>query len=156
MLSQVGLAKIRVPAVEGWFSIDESEPCLLGSKCTKCGTIYFPQEGTFCKNPRCRSETFEQVRLSNRGKIWSYTDAQYQPPPPYVAVDPFEPFAIVAVELIQEKLIVLGQVVRGVTVDDLRVGMEVELTIDTLYEDEDKVYLVWKFRPVNGPETLRR
>jgi len=43
---------------------------------------------------------------------------------------------------------VLGQVVPGVSVDDLSVGDEVELVVDTLYEDDEHEYLVWKWRPV--------
>ena len=38
--------------------------------------------------------------LSRRGTIWSYTDARYQPPPPYVPPPgDYEPFALAAVEL---------------------------------------------------------
>ena len=54
----------------------------------------------FCRNPACSGEEFESVELSRRGSVWSYTDAQYQPPPPYVSrTDPYEPFALAAVEL---------------------------------------------------------
>jgi hypothetical protein len=42
----------------------------------------------------------------------------------------------------------MGQVVGGVTVDDLSVGDEVELVIDTLYREDGCDYLVWKWRPV--------
>ena len=52
------------------------------------------------------------MELSRRGRIWSYTDARYQPPPPYVAADPYVPFCLAAVELAAEKLVVMGQVVR--------------------------------------------
>jgi hypothetical protein len=45
-------------------------------------------------------------------------------------------------------MVVMGQVVPGVTVDDLSVGTEVELVVDVLYEDDDHEYLVWKWRPV--------
>ena len=32
----------------------------------------------------------DRVELSRRGRVWSYTDARYQPPPPYVpATDPY-------------------------------------------------------------------
>ena len=48
-----------------------------------------------------------------RGRVWSYTDARYQPPPPYVAADPYVPFCLAAVELAAEKLVVMGQVVPG-------------------------------------------
>ena len=45
---------------------------------------------------------------------------------------------------------VLGQVVAGITVDDLRVGMPVEMVLDTLYEDDDREYVVWKWKPVGA------
>jgi hypothetical protein len=141
--------RTRVPAVEGWFTLgDEGAPALLGSRCTACGTYAFPAETQFCRNPDCVSQEFETVALSRRGRIWSYTDAWYKPPPPYVAADPYVPFCLAAVELAAEKLVVMGQVTAGVTVDDLKVGDEVELVVDTLYADEDSDYLVWKWQPV--------
>ena len=107
-----------------------------GRAATECGTYAFPAEAGFCRNPDCGSTTFETVELSRRGRIWSYTDARYQPPPPYVAADPYVPFCLAAVELAAEKLVVMGQVVPGVTVDDLTVGDEVELVVDTLYSED--------------------
>ena len=44
----------------------------------------------------------------------------------------------------------LGQVVPGVSVDDLAVGQEVELTIGTLFTEDDTDYLVWKWQPVGA------
>jgi hypothetical protein len=49
-------------------------------------------------------------------------------------------------------MVVMGQVVAGVGVDDLRVGTQVELVLDTLYEDDEHEYLVWKWQPVTGGE----
>jgi hypothetical protein len=96
------------------------------------------------------SQEFETVELSRRGRIWSYTDARYKPPPPYVAADPYVPFCLAAVELAAEKLVVMGQVTAGVTVDDLKVGDEVELVVDTLYAEGDSDYLVWKWQPISA------
>src|SRR5205085_3267749 len=105
----------------------------------------FPKTRKFCPNPTCASESFDEVELSRTGRIWSYTNARYQPPPPYVPVtDPHEAFAIAAVELEREKLVVMGQVVDGVGVDDLRVGLPVELVLDVLYADEEAEHLVWQ------------
>jgi uncharacterized OB-fold protein len=140
--------KAKVPAIEGWFTTDGDAPALLGSRCQTCGTFAFPPANAFCGNPDCDGATFEETPLSRRGKVWSFTDARYQPPPPYEAADPYEPFALAAVELAAEKMVVMGQVARGVTTADLRIGMEVELVIDTLYEDDDNEYLVWKWAPV--------
>ena len=140
-------AKTRTPAIEGWFTIDAGDPRLLGSRCRSCQTCFFPRESVFCRNPHCSGEEFDEVPLSNRGTLWSFTNNCYAPPAPYVAADPFEPYAVAAVELEDEKIVVLGQVVPGVGVDALRAGMEMELVLDTLYEDEQNDYLIWKWRP---------
>ncbi len=135
------------PAIEGWFTTGAA-PALLGSRCATCGTVAFPQAAGFCGNPACAGEEFEEVELSRRGTVWSYTDAQYQPPPPYVPpTDPFEPFALAAVEL-PEGLVVLGQVAQGYGVADLHVGAEVELVVETLYVDDTGARTVWRWKPV--------
>jgi uncharacterized OB-fold protein len=139
--------KTRLPAIEGWFTLDEHAPALLGSRCTTCGNFAFPKETYFCRNPECQGKEFAETELSRTGTIWSYTDARYQPPKPYEATDPYVPFAIAAVELRAERMVVMGQVVPGVGVDELTVGSEVELVLDTLYEDDEHEYLVWKWRP---------
>jgi hypothetical protein len=142
------MAKSRVPALgaEGWFT-EEGGAALLGTRCTACGTTFFPKAGFFCGNPSCTSSEFDEVRLSPTGTVWSYTDARYQPPPPFVATaDPFEPFALAAVELDGDGLVVLGQIVTGVGVTDLHVGAKVELVIDTLFEDDEHEYTIWKWR----------
>jgi len=140
--------KTRQPAVEGWFTLDDERPALLGSTCTSCGYVAFPKETYFCRNPECQGREFTETALSRTGRVWSYTNAGYQPPEPYVAADPYVPFAIAAVELAAEQMVVMGQVVPGVSVDALHVGDEVELVLDTLYEDDDHEYVVWKWRPV--------
>ena len=135
------------PAIEGWFTTGDA-PALVGTRCTTCTTVFFPKADGFCRNPTCGGETFEEVELSRRGRIWSYTDAQYQPPPPYIpATDPYEPFALAAVEL-PEGLVVLGQVARGYGVDDLKVGDEAELVVETLYTDETGERSIWRWKPV--------
>lgn len=142
--------KTQLPAVEGWFTTDPENPALLGSKCSKCGTFSFPRETFLCKNPDCDSREFEEVEMSRRGRVWSFTNACYQPPPPYVPVsDPFEPFCIVAVELEAEAMIVMGQAASGVEITDLHAGTEVELVIETLFEDDDNEYLVWRWKPTD-------
>ncbi|MEU6039590.1 OB-fold domain-containing protein [Actinomadura sp. NPDC047616] len=145
----------RRPAVEGWFTTADAPDGrgvrLLGTRCTACGTPYFPRNDLACRNPGCAGpkdgSELEEHALSPRGRIWSYTDARYKPPPPYVAADPFRPFAIAAVELEAEQMVVLGQVVPDVATEDLAVGMEVELTEGVLYEDDETQYTVWMWRP---------
>ena len=140
-------SRTRVPAVEGWFTLDERSPRLLGTRCSGCGSYFFPKETRSCRNPGCSGGELEEVPLSPRGRLWSFTNNCYPPPRPFVAPEPFEPYAIAAVELEAEKMVVLGQVVRGVGVEDLEAGMEMELCLETLFEDEEHEYLVWKWRP---------
>ncbi|MCG8316931.1 MAG: zinc ribbon domain-containing protein, partial [Pseudomonadales bacterium] len=59
-------AKKIAAALEGWFTLDRGEPHLLGTKCSCCGTYYFPKQTMFCKNPECDSEEFEEVKLSRK------------------------------------------------------------------------------------------
>jgi uncharacterized OB-fold protein len=127
--------------------MDSEQPHLIGSRCSSCGTYFFPAQSGYCRNPDCDCEEFAEVPLSRTGTIWSYTNACYQPPEPYVAAEPFVPYAIAAVELEQEKMVILGQVVTGVTVEDLKVGMPVELVLETLHEEDGKPKLIWKWRP---------
>lgn len=145
----------RLPAIEGWYTMDDDAPRLIGSRCTSCGTYFFPHNTTFCRNPDCSGTAFEDAPLSRTGRIWSYTNACYQPPEPFVAPEPFVPFAIAAVELERERMIVLGQVVAGVGIGQLRVGLEVELVLETLYADGDADRIVWKWRPVAAAEGAR-
>ena len=138
--------KPLAPAIEGWHTMD-AKPHLIGTCCRGCGTYFFPKQDQYCRNPNCDSTDFDEVELSRTGHVWSYTNACYQPPAPYVAADPFEPYAIAAVQLEKEQMTVLGQVVEGVSVDDLKVGMPMELVLETLHETDEDVKVTWKWRP---------
>lgn len=141
-----GAAKTQVLAVDGWFTIDGGRAHLLGSRCASCRTVVFPPHRGYCPNPHCDGDQFAEIRLSRRGRIWSYTTSAYPPPPPFVASDPYVPVTIAAVELEAEKIVVLGQVASGTPDAELAVGMEMELTAEPLFEDDQSVYLVWKWR----------
>ena len=142
--------KVRTPAIEGWFTLDAAEPRLLGSQCRSCRSYFFPKETLFCRNPGCQGTEFDEAPLSRRGRIWSYTNNCYKPPAPYVSPDPFVPYAIAAVELPKERMVVLGQLASGVDYESLSCGMEVDLVLETLYADDTNEYLVWKWQPVEG------
>lgn len=138
-----------IPAIDGWYTMDKDRPHLLGSQCTECATFYFPKQNQFCQNPNCENTQFNDVKLSRRGKIWSYTNAAYCPPTPYVASDPYQPFCIAAVELDKEKMIVLGQVAQGINAEQLEVGQPVELILEALHMESGSPKLIWKWKPVN-------
>ena len=137
----------QVPAIEGWFTLDADAPALLGATCTTCSTIVFPPRSGACPSPSCAGAELTPQPLGRFGRIWSYTTNHYAPPEPYIAADPFEPFTVAAVELAEERLVVLGQIVPGVDPATLSVGQEVEVTLGTLYSDEDNEYVMWQWAP---------
>ena len=135
----------RVPAIDAWFTAD----ALIGTRCASCGTYFFPPERVLCRNPACTSTSLEEVELSKRGKVWSFSVNHYAAPAPYVGKDPFEPYTVVAVELSTEQMVVLGQLAEGVDPASLKIGGEVEVTIEPLFiDDEGNEHIVWKWRPV--------
>jgi uncharacterized OB-fold protein len=131
-------------AIDGWFAIGEHGAHLIGSRCLTCGTVAFPPQPGLCRNPRCAGGETAGASLSRRGRVWSYTNACYPPPEPYVAADPYRPVTLAAVELDEEGLVVLGQV-KDLTVDELEVGMELELTCGPLADGP----LVWMWGRVS-------
>jgi uncharacterized OB-fold protein len=137
----------EVQAIEGWFTTGD-EPALLGTRCDTCGSYFFPPERTLCRNPSCRSSDLSDVELSRRGKIWSFAINHYAAPAPYVGKDPFEPYTVVAVELAEEQMVVLGQLIEDADPSTLKIGDPVELAIEQLFtDDEGRTHLVWKWRP---------
>jgi uncharacterized protein len=139
--------KPLVPAIEGWHTM-EAKPHLIGTQCEQCGTYFFPKQSDYCRNPNCNSTDFREVQLSRTGTIWSYTNACYKPPAPFVAQEPFVPYAIAAVQLETEQMVVLGQVIEGVTVADLKVGMAMELVLEPLHETDKDIKVTWKWQPL--------
>jgi uncharacterized protein len=130
---------VKVPAIEGWFS----DTALLGSKCTACGSYFFPPEGAFCRNPACGSADLEQTELSTRGKVWSFSINHYDAPAPFMGK---APYAVVAVELAAEQMVILGQLADGIDPNTLKIGDEVEVVIEGLFTDDDgNEHLVWKW-----------
>jgi uncharacterized protein len=143
------MAKPRVPVIEGLFREEpDGSARLLGGRCPRCGASFFPKQWSFCRNPSCTAETLDDVELSTRGALWSFTDNRFAPPPPYPATEPFEPYGVAAVELGDEQMVVLGQLARGTDISTLAAGREMELVVEPLYETDDEVRTVWKWRAV--------
>ena len=146
-MSSVPAEKSRqIPAVEGWFTLGD-EPHLIGARCSGCGTYVFPPREGECPNPSCASDELVATPLSRFGTVWSYTENRYAPPPPYRAAEPFEPYALVAVKLDEEGLIVLGQAPKGVLAGDLRVGQPMQLETDVLFTEDGVDHMVYVWAP---------
>ena len=136
----------EVPAVEGWFTTGPN-PRLIGSRCLLCHVTAFPPRPS-CPNPICVDGRQEAVELPPTGEVWSYTDAQYQPPPPYESPsDPYEPFVLAAVAVDEVQIVVLGQMVGGLGVDDMYIGMPVELVVELLRQTPQVTETMWRWKP---------
>ena len=143
------MPKPRIPAIENWFT-DEAEPHLLGLRDPGSGSYFFPKDVAISAAPGHAGADLEEVQLSRTGSLWSWTTNHYQPPPPYVSPEPFEPYTVAAVELAKERMVVLGQLAEGVDPATLEAGMEMELVVETLFEDEEGEHVVWKWRPLTS------
>jgi uncharacterized OB-fold protein len=139
--------KQRVPAVEGWFTGDEAAPRLVGARGKESGSFFWPTAIATSGNPHAPGEDREPALLSRTGRLWSWTTNHYAPPEPYVAPDPFVPYTVCAVELDAEQMVVLGGLATGADAERLEVGMEMELVLGPLYEDDEHEYVVWQWAP---------
>jgi uncharacterized protein len=134
----------RVPVAEDLFQWSADGAALIGTRCTGCGTHYFPKSLS-CRNPDCEQKVLEQALLGRRGRLHSYTVQAYRPPPLF-RMDPWEPYAIGVVEL-PEGLRVMGML-TGCELDEIRIDMPVELTVEALYLDESgREVLTYKYAP---------
>jgi uncharacterized OB-fold protein len=134
----------RVNVVEGLFAETAAGPRLLGTRCTVCGTHYFPRTPR-CTNPTCRSASVEEAMLGPKGVLFSYTVQHYPPPAPFRYDQPFQPYGVGLVELEQGL-----RVIALLKLDPaaLKIGMPLELVIDRLATDEKgRDVVTWKFAP---------
>jgi uncharacterized OB-fold protein len=133
----------QMPIEAGLFYIPSSpfeKPYLIGSKCHSCGEIEFPPRRC-CR--RCSNRDLEEVALSRRAKLCSFTSITVKLPG--ARLDP--PYLVGIVELPE------GERIRTLLTDSsptsLRIGDEMEVIIDIVYRDElDREVLGWKFKPV--------
>lgn len=139
------------PGTDGWFHEGPDGFVLLAGRCTACGALSFPPRTVpGCPDPGCEGLEQRAEPLSTSGTLWSFTDACYAPPPPYPRPPDteFSPYALAAVELDAERMIVLGQVAPDVPLPALRVGMSMELVPGTLISSTGVEERVWNWRPV--------
>jgi uncharacterized OB-fold protein len=121
---------------EGLFT-DEATPRLIGGRHRQSGRIVFP-----CPP----GEEFEPWPLAREGKLWSFTVQRYRPKsPPYAGPEAFRPWIVGYVELPGE-VIVESRVV-GIGFDEVRIGMELELTLVPLDPDAANPIMIHAFQP---------
>ncbi len=139
----------RVPIREDLFTTpldDLKQVRLKGSRCRDCGEVFMGKAIT-CAH--CSGENMEEIVLSNRGTLWTYTLIQYQPPGEYKGpVNPFVPFAEGLVELPDGIRIVAP--IKECSLDAVKIGMPLELVIHEFFQDEDGNQVVaFYFKPAS-------
>ncbi|MBW1785046.1 MAG: OB-fold domain-containing protein [Deltaproteobacteria bacterium] len=137
-----------MPVREGLWSEPSApgeEPQLIGSHCLTCGELFFPrQDSGLCSY--CQSKDLEEVKLSSKGTIFSYTVVMLRPPVYYKAE---VPYAIGFVELPEG--VRVETLFTDYDIESLHVGMEVEMVIEKLHEDEEgNEIMSYRFRPVKS------
>jgi uncharacterized OB-fold protein len=130
------MSKERVPFREGLFTEEKDGGELLASKCKSCGQIYFPPRKRCIE---CYGQQMEEIKLSKTGKLYTYTIV-------HMPVQNYKPpFALAWLEL-PEGVRVFSQV-KGWENTQLKIGMDMKIVIDTLWENEEKEVYGYKFEP---------
>jgi uncharacterized OB-fold protein len=132
---------VYYPGEEYW-TVEEDGLHLLGNRCRECGQAYFPPRevcpGCFAEG---RESQMEKLKLSSRGKLYSYSTIQVAPKrfmPPY---------SLGYVDF-PEGVRVLGQLAAPDPAK-LKLDMEVEAELGRIAIDEQgNEVFSYKFRPV--------
>jgi len=127
----------EVPIREGLFLDRPDFTVLIANRCKSCGQVYFPKV-RFCLN--CFHEELEEISLSRKGKLFTYAVVQmpashFQPPYAVGYVDLPEGVKIFAPLMIVEN-------------KPFKVGMDMEVAVDSLWQEDDKDIVGYWFLPV--------
>lgn len=131
----------RVPIADGLWT-DEAEPRLIGGKLPS-GAIVFPMpEGD-------AADGVEQVALSRRGTLWSWTRQDFRPKEPYEGPGQgphdFKPYLLGYVEL--QGQVIVESYIADAELKDLSLGMAMEFTVIPFDDSRD----TFAFRPETQP-----
>jgi uncharacterized OB-fold protein len=132
----------RVPVEPGYFTIPQAageSPRLLGSRCRSCSEVFFPRRHVCA---RCLARELEDCELGPRGRLYTWT---------YVHVPLFGArrgdvggYGVGQVDLPEGPRV---QAVLAGGPDDLAIGMELELDLETLrVDDQGREVVIFRFR----------
>ena len=137
------MAKKQIPIEEGLFdeaASSDERPYLIGNKCKECGLTAFPKTPV-C--PRCmKQDTMEETKFEGKGTLDSFSIVQ-------AALPGFKAPSIQAYINIENGP-TIWSLVTGCepTEDALKMGMEMEMVIDKVREDEEGNELMsYQFKP---------
>jgi len=127
----------KLPFREGLFIEESNKAYLIGNKCESCGRIFYPSR-PFCFD--CSGTKMQKAKFGNKGKLYSFTichmpSLHFEAPYTVGWIDVDEGIRIFAPIKISEN-------------QSVEVGMDMELVIDELWQEEDKSVAGYRFRPV--------
>jgi uncharacterized OB-fold protein len=128
-----------LPLVENFYLFC-SERKIMGVKCKRCDTIICPPRN-LC--PKCLADQLDWTELKGHGKLLTYTTIHF-PPTQFQAL---APYAVGIVKLEQGPQ--LSGMIKNVKLEDLRIGMEIEVDFDTTLPKEWPRWPRYFFKPAN-------
>jgi uncharacterized OB-fold protein len=138
--------KGKLPELPDLFDWTQDGVRLQSAKCNSCGTYFFPASH-HQHRPGCSREGVENVFLSKRGKLATYTVQYYMCPPPFKTTGDITPYGIGMVEF-PEGISVTG-IITETDLNTLKIGLNMETTTYTLYKDEaGNDVVTWAFKVV--------
>jgi len=115
------------------------EKKIMAAQCEECGAKFLPPRA-ICSD--CYSKNLVWVQLKTRGKLLTYTIIYVAPP----RFQSFVPYAYGIVEL--EKGLRLPGMIRDVKLEDLKIGMELEVVFEPTATEEWPKWATYYFKPV--------
>jgi uncharacterized OB-fold protein len=143
-----GTRKQRVPIEPGFFSVPEDPadpPHLLGSLCNACGEHFFPRRAVCAQ---CLAQDTRDVELAPRGTLYTWTWVHF-PLFGSKAAGHAGGYGVGQIDLPEGPRV---QTVLSGGPDDFRIGMPMQLELETLREDkEGRDVVIHRFRPAEEP-----
>jgi uncharacterized OB-fold protein len=99
------------------------EGSVMATRCTDCGTIFFPPRAD-CS--RCLASNMEWVPVTGTGKLVTYSRLQYAP----IGFGDDLPYAIALLDYGDYK--VFGRIAASVPEDEIKIGMDMKTVVNTL------------------------
>jgi len=128
----------QVPIRKELFVEDLHGPRLIGNRCKACGQVFFPKAKTICVN--CYHKELIDIEFGQKGKLYSFTTAE-------VPSDHFAPPYPCGYVMFDNNVNIFSQLeeVKG---KPFKIGMEMELFLDKLWEEGGNEIIGYKYKPV--------
>ena len=125
-----------IPFKEGLFEHFSGKWALVGGRCKQCEEIIYPYRDV-CLN--CLSQDVEKLTLSGNGTLYSFTVV-------HMPSEHFEPPYIIGWIELPEGIRIFSPI-RYRHEQPLKIGMAMELSIEKLWDEQEKSVTGYVFRP---------